>query len=175
MQAPLAPLPASIDPATYRDVLGHFCSGITVVTAIEETPEGGRPVGFTCQSFASLSLDPPLVTCFVNRTSTTWPRIAAAGAFSVNVLAGPQEELCRAFAASGTDKFAGVEWTPAAATGSPRLAGSLAWIDCTIETVHPGGDHRIVVGRVRALDVGLPGAAAQPLLYYRAAFHRIAA
>ncbi|WP_433547057.1 flavin reductase [Streptomyces sp. CA-294286] len=134
-------------------------------------PDGEPPAGFACQSFASLSLDPPLVVFTVARTSTTWPRIARAGVFCVNVLGAHQGELCLAFARSGTDKFAGVEYDAAPVTGSPRLAGVPAWIDCTIQTVHTGGDHLIVVGRVEALDA-LPAddAGGAPLLFHRGAF-----
>ncbi|WP_169800392.1 flavin reductase family protein, partial [Streptomyces torulosus] len=127
-----------------------------------------RPAGFACQSFSSLSLDPPLVVFMVGRTSTTWPRIARAGVFCVNVLGADQGELCRRFAVSGSDKFAGVAHDPAPVTGSPRLAGAAAWIDCAIHAVHPGGDHLIVVGRVEAL--GTPDAASAPLLFHRGRF-----
>lgn len=92
-----------VDPGEFRRVLGHFASGVTIVTAHDE--EG--PAGFACQSFASLSLEPPLVVFMVARTSTTWPRIARAGAFCVNILGADQGGLCRAFAVSGADKFAG--------------------------------------------------------------------
>src|SRR6478735_1807171 len=86
-----------VDPAEFRRVLGHFATGVTVVTAHDpDDPDG--PAGFACQSFASLSLDPPLVTFMVARTSTTWPRIARAGAFCVNVLGADQGPLCRSFA-----------------------------------------------------------------------------
>ncbi|RSS75497.1 flavin reductase, partial [Streptomyces sp. WAC06614] len=104
---------APVGPAEFRSVLGHFASGVTVITApaTEDGPDAG-PAGFACQSFASLSLDPPLVTFMVARTSTTWPRIARAGVFCVNVLGAEQGALCRAFAMSGTDKFAGVPHTP---------------------------------------------------------------
>ncbi|MET8681535.1 flavin reductase family protein [Streptomyces sp. NPDC004647] len=158
-----------ISPEEFRRVLGHFCSGLTIVAGMS----AGEPVGFTCQSFSSLSLEPPLVTFSVARTSTSWPRIRSAGAFCVNILAADQEPLCRAFAVSGADKFAGVAWTPGPATGSPVIPGTLAWIDCAIEAVHPGGDHQIVVGRVRALKTAATGIG--PLLFYRAAFHRPAA
>lgn len=171
-----------VDRDEFRRVLGHFCSGVTIVTAVTADSaatsiDGAAereevPVGFSCQSFASLSLTPPLVTFLVGRESTTWPRIAEAGQFCVNILATEQEELCRAFAVSGADKFSGVEWAPAPATGSPVLAGSLAWVDCTVEAVHPGGDHWIVIGRVRALDAT---AGSDPLLFYRAGFSRPAA
>ncbi|MFI8289388.1 flavin reductase [Streptomyces sp. ms191] len=156
-----------VDPAEFRRVLGHFASGVTVVTARDD--EG--PAGFACQSFASLSLDPPLIAFMVARTSTTWPRIARAGAFCVNVLGADQGPLCLGFAKSGADKFAGVAHTPAPVTGSPRLAGAPAWIDCTIATVHTGGDHLIVVGRVEALDGTAEG---DPLVFHRGRFGRLA-
>ncbi|WP_435184248.1 flavin reductase family protein [Streptomyces sp. AA1529] len=172
---------APVDPAHFRRVLGGFASGVTVVTApaaedpAEHHPAGGSataesggtpgPAGFACQSFASLSLDPPLVSFMVGRTSTSWPRIARAGVFCVNVLAADQGELCRAFAVSGADKFAGVPHRPAPVTGSPLLAGVAAWIDCEIHAVHTGGDHLIVVGRVRALDAAED--AGDPLVFHR--------
>ncbi|MFE5792194.1 flavin reductase family protein [Streptomyces sp. NPDC056503] len=158
---------APVDPAEFRRVLGHFASGVTLVT----TADAAGPTGFACQSFASLSLDPPLVAFMVARTSTTWPRIAAAGTFCVNVLGAGQGALCRAFAVSGADKFAGVEWSPAPVTGAPRLAGVPAWIDCAVTAVHAGGDHLIVVGRVRALGAEEDG---EPLLFHRGRFGRFA-
>ncbi|WP_461020404.1 flavin reductase family protein [Streptomyces daliensis] len=170
---------APLDPAEFRRVLGSFASGVTVITAPGERPappqeephgEQGAPAGFACQSFASLSLDPPLVAFMIARTSTTWPRIARAGVFCVNVLGAEQGELCRGFAVRGGDKFAGVGWTPAPVTGSPRLDGVPAWIDCAIHAVHTGGDHLIVVGRVQALDAVRDDAA--PLLFHRGAFGR---
>ncbi|MFF9041199.1 flavin reductase family protein [Streptomyces sp. NPDC014892] len=158
---------APVDPHEFRRVLGNFATGVTVVTA--PTIEGEQaPAGFACQSFSALSLDPPLVVFMVGRTSTTWPRIARAGVFCVNVLGADQGELCRRFAVSGADKFAGVAHTPAPATGSPRLTGAAAWIDCTIHAVHPGGDHLIVVGRVEAL--GTDTDATPPLLFHRGRF-----
>ncbi|MDX3385196.1 flavin reductase family protein [Streptomyces niveiscabiei] len=160
---------APVDQAVFRHVLGNFASGVTVVTApAPAETEGASPAGFACQSFASLSLDPPLVVFMVARTSTTWPRIARAGVFCVNVLADDQSDLCRAFARSGTDKFAGVPYDAAPASGSPRLAGALAWVDCTIHAVHTGGDHLIVVGRVDAL--GTTDGERGPLLFHRGRF-----
>ena len=156
---------APVDPAEFRRVLGNFASGVTIIAARDED----GPAGFACQSFASLSLDPPLVAFMVARTSTTWPRIARAGTFCVNVLGAEQGELCRAFAVSGADKFAGVDHAPAPVTGAPRLAGAPAWIDCTIRTVHTGGDHLIVVGTVEALGAEAEGA---PLLFHRGRFGR---
>ncbi|WP_422125806.1 flavin reductase family protein, partial [Streptomyces graminilatus] len=141
---------APVAPAEFRRVLGNFATGVTVITA--PAGKGGTtPAGFACQSFAALSLDPPLVVFMVGRTSRTWPLIARAGVFCVNVLSAGQGELCRGFAKSGADKFAGVEYDTSPASGSPRLVGAAAWIDCTIQAVHTGGDHLIVVGRVDAL------------------------
>lgn len=158
---------APVGPSEFRRVLGSFASGVAVVTSPAAEGEDG-PAGFACQSFAALSLDPPLVAFMVGRTSTTWPRIARAGVFCVNVLAAHQGELCRGFAVSGADKFAGVTFDAAPASGSPRLADTLAWIDCTIHAVHTGGDHLIVVGRVDALGTGDEDRA--PLLFHKGRF-----
>jgi flavin reductase (DIM6/NTAB) family NADH-FMN oxidoreductase RutF len=105
----------------------------------------------------------------VGRTSATWPRIARAGVFCVNVLGAHQGELCRGFAVSGADKFAGVVYDAAPVSGSPRLAGAAAWVDCTIHAVHTGGDHLIVVGRVDALGASDDDDAA-PLLFHKGRF-----
>ncbi|BBC34152.1 NADPH-flavin oxidoreductase [Streptomyces graminofaciens] len=162
---------APVAPAEFRRVLGDFATGVTVITApaAEDDGENGTgatgPAGFACQSFSSLSLDPPLVVFMVGRTSTTWPRIARAGVFCVNVLSADQAELCRGFAVSGADKFGGVAYDATPVSGSPRLAGTLAWIDCTIQAVHTGGDHLIVVGRVNALGSENPDGS--PLLFHR--------
>ena len=141
-----------VDEASFRSVLGHFATGVTVVTAMEE----GLPVGFTCQTFASLSLEPPMVALAPAKSSTSWPRIARAGAFCVNVLSEGQEELGRTFAVSGGDKFAGVDWRPGP-LGAPVLGGSLAWVACELGIVHDAGDHELVTGRVRHLGVGAGG------------------
>ncbi|MEJ8635661.1 flavin reductase family protein [Streptomyces sp. NPDC006475] len=155
----------AVEPGEFRRVLGHFATGVTVVTTRDED----GPAGFACQSFASLSLDPPLVVFMVGRTSTTWPRIARAGAFCINILGEEQGLLCRGFAVSGADKFAGVAHRPAPVTGSPLLDGVPAWVDCTVQSVHTGGDHLIVVGRIAALGAAEDGA---PLLFHRGRFGR---
>ncbi len=156
-----------LDRTEFRRVLGNFATGVTVITA-PPADGTGSPAGFACQSFSSLSLDPPLVAFMVGRTSTTWPRIARAGGFCVNVLSAGQGELCRAFAVSGADKFAGVAYDTAPVSGAPRLAGTLAWIDCAIHAVHTGGDHLIVVGRVDALGASAGDEA--PLLFHKGRF-----
>ncbi|MEV7392288.1 flavin reductase family protein [Streptomyces sp. NPDC091215] len=159
-----------IDQSEFRRVLGNFATGVTVVTAPAAEGEPS-PAGFACQSFSSLSLDPPLICFMVGRTSATWPRIARAGVFCVNVLGAGQGELCRAFAVSGADKFSGVAYDAAPVSGAPRLAGAAAWIDCTVHAVHTGGDHLIVAGRVGALGAGeTPDG---PLLFHRGRFARL--
>lgn len=149
-----------MDAAAYRSVLGQFCTGVTIVTACLD----GEPVGFACQSFAALSLDPPLVLFCPGEGSRSWPKIAAAGRFAVNVLASDQAEVSAVFGGRGTDKFAALRWFPSPG-GAPVLDGVLAWIDCAVEAVYPGGDHVIVVGRVEALAA--PAAGKAPLLFHR--------
>jgi 3-hydroxy-9,10-secoandrosta-1,3,5(10)-triene-9,17-dione monooxygenase reductase component len=153
------PPPEQVPPALMREVLGHFVSGIVVITAAG--PDG--PLGFTCQSFASLSLHPPLVSFAPSRRMNTWPRIRTVGRFCVNVLATGHQSVSDGFARSGVDKFAGVRWQPAP-SGSPILDGVSAWVDCTLWKEHDGCDHTIAVGLVQSL-----GAVPErlPLIYYR--------
>ncbi|WP_280412147.1 flavin reductase family protein [Nocardia asiatica] len=154
-----------LDTRDFKAVLGRFCTGVTVITARSEN----GPVGFTCQSFSALSLEPPAVCFCPARTSTSWPRIRTAGRFCVNILAHDQQEICKQLARSGTDKFAGVDWAPSP-NGSPRLAGTMAWLDCELEREVDGGDHTIVIARVTALSEHRE---VPPLLFYRSAFGRL--
>lgn len=147
----------------FRDVLGRYASGVTVVT----TMWAGQPVGMTCQSFTSVSLDPPLVAFLPSQQSRAFASIQRSGTFCVNFLAAGQDELSNAFASRGDDKFAGVEWSPSAGTGSPLLAGIVGHVDCTVHAVHEAGDHYLVMGKVVDLAVG---DAEDPLLFYRGAY-----
>jgi len=147
------------EPQKFRQVLGHFCTGVTVITAIDD----GDPVGFSCQAFAALSLDPPLVVFCPALTSTSWPRIARARFFAVNVLTEDQHDLANRFGRSAPDKFDGVGWT-ADQAGSPIVDGVLTWAGCEIEAIYPGGDHYVVIGRVR--ELGECGGE-RPLVFYR--------
>lgn len=156
-----------IDSAHYRQVLGHFPTGVTVITA---TGSEGRPAGFAVGSFFSVSLDPALVGFCAGKSSSSWPGIRSAGAFCVNILAEDQEAVCRQFSSKVDDKFTGLGWTPAA-SGSPRLADVLAWIDCDIEAIHDAGDHEVCIGRVRELGVERENG---PLLFYRGGYGRFA-
>jgi flavin reductase (DIM6/NTAB) family NADH-FMN oxidoreductase RutF len=151
-----------VDARVLRDVLGHFASGVTVVTAVT----GDGPIGFTCQSFSSLSLEPPLVVFAPSRTSRTWPQLRAIGRFCINVLAEGQDDVSQKFARSSADKFADVRWTPSA-HGAPVLDGVVAWIDGALSAEYDGGDHTLAVARV--LDLGAePGR--RPLLFHRGAY-----
>ncbi|MDQ2874891.1 MAG: flavin reductase family protein [Actinomycetota bacterium] len=153
------------DPGWFRRVLGQYPTGVSVVTGIapDETP-AGLAVG----SFTSVSLDPPLVAFLPDRGSSSWPKIHAAGSFCVNILAEDQEPVCRAFASKAADKFAGLGWRTAG-SGAPILDDAVAWVDCDLETVHEAGDHLIVIGRVRDLDVVRP---TLPLLFFQGGYGR---
>lgn len=155
---------SDFDAKRFRTVLGHYPTGVTVVTGLS----GGAPVGLTIGSFTSVSLDPPLVGFLPQTTSTTWAAMAGHGAFCVNVLSRDQGDLCWKFAKSDLDtaRFDGVAWRPGP-TGSPVLDGSVAWIDCTVESVTTMGDHHFVLGRVVALDA--VDDAPHPLLFNRGA------
>ncbi|HEY2207524.1 MAG TPA: flavin reductase [Pseudonocardia sp.] len=139
-----------IDGQRFRQVLGNYPTGVTVITAIAED---GSPAGMAVGSFTSVSLDPPLVAFLPDKSSTSFPKIRTAERFCVNVLAADQEDVCRAFATRGGDKFAGVRWTPTA-SGAPRIDGVAAWIECEFESIQEAGDHYLVLGRVRELDSG---------------------
>jgi 3-hydroxy-9,10-secoandrosta-1,3,5(10)-triene-9,17-dione monooxygenase reductase component len=151
------------DSGRFREVMGHFATGVTIITAMEDA----GPVGFTCQAFASLSLEPPLVALAPGKSSTSWPRIAEAGSFCVNILAEDQEALGRDFAVSGGNKFAGVGWR-IAGNGAPVLDGVLAWLECALVVTHDAGDHELVIGAVQ--DMGVTRG--RPLVYYRGGFGR---
>jgi flavin reductase (DIM6/NTAB) family NADH-FMN oxidoreductase RutF/DNA-binding IclR family transcriptional regulator len=156
---------SEIDPVRYRQVLGHFPTGVAVITGLDAA---GSPAGLAVGSFTSVSLQPPLVAFMPDRSSTSWPRIRDSGAFCVNILGAHQESICRLFAVHGGDKFADLAWTPAG-SGSPVLDGVLAWADCDVESIHPAGDHDIVVGRVRDLGTG---PSALPLVFFQGGYGR---
>jgi 3-hydroxy-9,10-secoandrosta-1,3,5(10)-triene-9,17-dione monooxygenase reductase component len=151
---------ASFDSATFRRVLGHYPTGVCVVTAVERD---GAPIGMVVGSFTSVSLDPPLVAFFPAKSSSSWPRIQQVGKFCVNILASDQLPLCRQIAAPGPDKFRDIAHR-VSANGSPILDDVVAWIDCTLDAVHDAGDHHIVIGRVASLEVER---ADRPLLFFQ--------
>lgn len=155
-----------IDEARFRDVLGHFCSGVTVISAFD----GSNPIGFTCQSFFSLSLDPALVAFSASKTSTSYPRIREIGECVVNVLASDQHEVSNAFARSGTNKWAGVRWRTGPVLGQPMVDAALAALECEIADEIECGDHFLVVAQVRHLEAA---SRRRPLLFFQGGYHRL--
>jgi flavin reductase (DIM6/NTAB) family NADH-FMN oxidoreductase RutF len=154
-----AELDQNSDSERFRSVLGHLPTGVTVVTA--HGVEG--PVGMSSNSVTSVSLAPPLILFCPAKASTTWPKMRAAGAFCVNVFAAHHEEISRQFSRVGIDRFAGVSWHER--SSGPALDDAVAWIQCTIDTEHGAGDHMIVVGAVRHLEVR--DGQVEPLLFFR--------
>jgi 3-hydroxy-9,10-secoandrosta-1,3,5(10)-triene-9,17-dione monooxygenase reductase component len=155
-----------IDPMLYRKVLGHFPTGVTVVASMVD----GRAVGLAIGSFFSVSLDPPLVGFCVADTSSTWPLMSAIGSFGVSVLAEDQHETSGRFASKADDKFEGISWEPAPVTGSPLIHGAVAHIDCELHDQVVEGDHVIVIGLVRSLDLHRDDVG--PLLFFKGAYGR---
>lgn len=153
---------APFDSARFRQVLGHFPTGVSVVAAMSE----GQAVGMAIGSFFSVSLDPPLVGFCAGRSSSTWPKLRDAGAFCISILATDQEEVSRVFASKDPDKFAGIGWDHSP-LGSPRLHDALAWIDCSLDVAHEAGDHDIAVGAVRGLGVARE---TDPLVFFRGGY-----
>ena len=151
-----------VSAADFRHAIGHFATGVTVITSVGAD---GQPVGTTANAVSSLSLDPPLILVCFDRSSQTLAAMRAHGAFAVNVLAAPQQELSANFARRGlAAAWDGVRHRRGQ-TGSPRLHGVLATLECTVEHRLPGGDHEIVVGRVREVETS--GGDAAPLLFWR--------
>jgi flavin reductase (DIM6/NTAB) family NADH-FMN oxidoreductase RutF len=153
---------AHITTAQFRQAISHFATGVTVVTSVGPR---GEPVGTTASAVSSLSLDPPLVLVCFDRASLTLAAVSAHGAFAVNVLAEPQQHLSSNFARRGLATVWDEVRHHPGPTGSPRLHGVLAVLECTVEYRLPGGDHEIIVGRVREVETA--GNGARPLLHWR--------
>jgi flavin reductase (DIM6/NTAB) family NADH-FMN oxidoreductase RutF len=153
------------DKSELRRVMGHFTTGVTVVT----THDGkGRCYGLTANAVCSVSLDPPLVLVCVDKRAESHPAFELSQAFVVNILAEGQEELSRRFAVSGGEKFIGLPCR-AGGTGTPILEGALAHVECRIVAAHDAGDHTIYIGEVEGGDVGT----GDPLLFFRGRYHRL--
>ena len=151
------------DDREFRDAMGQFATGVVIATGCLE----GEPFGFAAQSFASLSLDPPLVALCPAKSSTSWPKLQASGNFCINILGEDQRSVCENFAQTGIDKFSEIGWQPGE-TGSPVLAGVLAYIDCELAVEHDAGDHTIAIGRVK--DLGVLDAERKPLVFHRGGY-----
>ncbi|MFC9978385.1 flavin reductase family protein [Gordonia sp. NPDC127522] len=152
-----------IEPTEFRFAMAEFATGVTVVTA----HDSGGPVGFVCQSFASVSLDPPMVLFCVDHRSRSWPRIREAGRFCVNVLADHQREVCQSFGSSQGKKFDGAQWE-LSGWGVPVLSDVLMRVHADIDSVTTAGDHDVVIGRV--IDVERVDGGHRPMVFFRGAF-----
>jgi flavin-dependent trigonelline monooxygenase, reductase component len=151
------------DIAELRRTLGSFATGVTVATTLDST---GAPKGFTASSFASVSLDPPLVLICVDKAASCYPAFAGTTHFGVNILCEDQQHVSRRFASRSADKFADMPWIPGA-TGSPIFPDSTAWLDCELHDRVEAGDHLIVIGKV--LSFG-HSPEKQPLGYHRGSY-----
>lgn len=151
----------TIDSGDFRNVLGHFPTGVTVVTA----NGAERPVGVAIGSFVSISLDPPLVGFFLGTESGSWPPIEESGYFCVNVLTSDQQELCGVMASRSDTKFDGVDTTAAPHSGAPILPDVHAALDCRIEQVVQTGDHNLIIGRV--LSLATHNTETGPMVFYK--------
>ena len=156
----------AFDSARFRQVLGHFPTGVCVVAGHHE----GQPVGLAIGSFFSVSLDSLLVGFCVGHGSSSWPKLRDNGQFCVSVLGADQEAVSRVFASKEPDKFAAIGWDRSP-LGEPRITGALAWMDCTLFDVHGEGDHDIVVGQVHDLGVAHEGT---PLIFFRGGYSSLA-
>jgi 3-hydroxy-9,10-secoandrosta-1,3,5(10)-triene-9,17-dione monooxygenase reductase component len=156
----------AISPDTFRQILGHLPTGVTVITAAGED----GPIGMAANSVTSVSLDPPLILFCPAKSSDTWPLLRSVGRFCINVMAGHHEEVTRNFARRGVDRFEGVSWT--ARHGGPGLDDAVAWIECEIRDEHDAGDHVIVVAHVLAIDAR---AGVEPLVFFQGRYGTFAA
>jgi flavin reductase (DIM6/NTAB) family NADH-FMN oxidoreductase RutF len=153
-----------IDPRALRRAFGAFPTGVTIVTTLDGA---GAPVGFTANSFTSVSLTPPLLLACLAETASSYPAFRETTRFAVNVLSAGQREASATFATRGADKFAAVRWRREE-TGAPVIEGAAAWFDCRTESIQKAGDHALLLGRVLAFG----DSAAEPLGYWRGAYVR---
>ncbi|MGX7679824.1 flavin reductase family protein [Jatrophihabitans sp. DSM 45814] len=153
------------DSATVRHVLGHYPTGVAVITAM--TADG--PVGMAMNSFTSVSLEPPLVLFCPALTSTTWPLLRDVGRISINVLSAGQESVSRIMAARMTNRFEDLAWTPGS-NGAPLLSSALGWLECVVQAEYPAGDHTVVIAEIDRM--GVHADIAEPLVFFRSAYYR---
>ncbi len=156
-----------LEPRAFRDALALYASGITIIAG----HDNDEPLGFTCQSFYSVSVAPPLISFSVMANSSTYPRIRQTGKFSVNVLAEAQQAISDQFGRKGRDRWAGIAWRMTSGR-NPVIVGTLMWLDCKIVAEHQAGDHSIVIGEVIAMSPTdwHDGA---PLLYFKGKYRHL--
>jgi 3-hydroxy-9,10-secoandrosta-1,3,5(10)-triene-9,17-dione monooxygenase reductase component len=159
-----------LDGESFRDVMGRFATGISVITTLDED---GLPAGITVSAMSSVSLEPPLVMVALARRRFITPIVGARGRFAVNVLRHDQQALSDCFAhapvSPGREEFCGATWRPGPA-GLPLLDGTLAALECTVVETFSVGDHELFIGRVDSLRVDGEG---DPLLYFRRQYLRV--
>jgi flavin reductase (DIM6/NTAB) family NADH-FMN oxidoreductase RutF len=153
-----------LTPEEFRDVMGYFASGVTVITALHD----GTPYGTTASAISSLSLEPPMLLICMNKESETGRAVAASGRFAVNILGEHQPDAAVRFAAKGGDKFEGVAVEPGQ-WGEPLLADSLAQLECRVVEEVTGGTHKVFMAEVERASAR-PGA---PLAYWRGRYGRL--
>ncbi len=154
-----------IETQELRRVMGHFATGVTVITTKDKD---GTPQGLTANAFMSLSLNPPLVLISVDKGATCYVCFEAGSGFTVNFLAEGQEEISKRFATKGIDKFNGLQWHPGG-NGAAIIDGVIGYVECKITQCHDGGDHTIVVGEI--LNVSATGD--RPLLFFKGKYQRL--
>lgn len=158
----------SVDQLEFRSVMGHFATGVTIVT----THDGaGKLSGLTANAVASVSLEPPMVLVCVDKKSDSYPMFGASKAFAINILSNGQETLSRRFAKSGGDKFTGIGFR-IGVSGSPLLADTIAFLDCQVRYEFDAGDHTIYIGE--AVDIAV-SSDSDPLLYFRGGYRNLSA
>jgi flavin reductase (DIM6/NTAB) family NADH-FMN oxidoreductase RutF len=155
----------STDPQELRRILGHFATGVTVITTRDKD---GAPSGLTANAFTSLSLNPPLVVVCVDKTAQCYGCFDQSKVFAVNVLSEDQEEVSRRFATKNSAKFAGLEWREGS-NGAALIEGAIGHIECKIVQSHDGGDHTIMVGEV----VSATASGDRPLLFFKGKYQRL--
>jgi 3-hydroxy-9,10-secoandrosta-1,3,5(10)-triene-9,17-dione monooxygenase reductase component len=152
------------DGELFRHVLGHYPTGVAVITAM--TADG--PVGMAVNSFTSVSLDPPLILFCPAVSSSTWPLLQSVGQVAINVLSAGQEPVSRLFARKDVDRFASISWT-AGENGAPLLHDALGWLECTVEAEVPAGDHTVVTAAITRM--GVHDEIVAPLLFFRGSYY----
>jgi flavin reductase (DIM6/NTAB) family NADH-FMN oxidoreductase RutF len=153
----------AIDPKHLRNVMGHFATGVTIVTVKDAA---GKPFGLTANALSSLSLDPPLLLICVDKGADCYGCFEESRLFAVNILSEDQEDLSRRFATKGIDKFEGVRWREGK-LGVPLIEGTLGQLECRVTGAHEGGDHTIYVGEI----VSAQASGDRPLLFFKGQYH----
>lgn len=150
---------ALLDERTFRNIVGNFATGVTIITTKRNDK---KPIGFTANSFTSLSLNPKLVLFCLDKNSSSYETFMNSNAFAVSILTKEQKDLSKQFATHGIDRFKGVNYFEDI-TGSPIISGSLAYLDCKVNNLVDGGDHTIIIGEVLS---GQEDLTKEPLIFY---------